>query len=269
LREVVSMRRAFALAFLLVLAPAVSWFCLAQDAQSVSLTILSDNYVHNAGFRAEWGFSCLVTGLEKTVLFDVGGPQYSIRAKLRTAEVSLSSIDVIAFSHAHGDHVDGLQSLLPLPPTISVYVPAWFPSAWKRAAEDQAAFTIPVTGPIEICANALLTGPIFGSVTEEALCVRTPSGIVAITGCAHPGVVKMVETAKSLFPSETIALVIGGFHLVEESEATIRSIAQRLLDLGVVKVAPTHCSGDLARSVFREVFGANYIEAGVGLVLEL
>jgi metal-dependent hydrolase (beta-lactamase superfamily II) len=46
-----------------------------------------------------------------------------------------------------------------------------------------------------------------------------------------------------------------------------RAIARRLLDLGVAGIAPTHCSGDLARAVFRDVFGANCVNAGAGLVL--
>ncbi|MEN6368808.1 MAG: MBL fold metallo-hydrolase [Thermotogota bacterium] len=261
------MRRVGVAVLLCVLATAVSWLCLAQDARSVTLTILCDNYVHDAAFQSEWGFSCLVSGLDKTILFDVGGPLCSIRANLKAAEVEFSTIGVLTFSHPHPDHVAGLPCLFPLPSAMSLFVPSWFPTSWEQQLAAQAAAAIPVTGPTEICPNALLTGPIFGSVTEEALCVRTSSGIVVITGCAHPGIVKMVEAAKSLFPGEAIALVIGGFHLVEESEAAVRSIAQQLLALGVVKVAPTHCSGDVARAVFREVFGANYIEAGVGLVL--
>ncbi len=261
------MRRALVPVVLVILVAGTLWPCSAEDLQSVTLTILCDNYVHDASFQAEWGFSCLVRGLEKTILFDVGGPLCSIRANLRAAGVDFSTIGALTFSHAHGDHVDGLESLLPLPPAISVYVPSWFPSTWKRGMGAQAATAIPVIGPIEICPNALLTGPVFGAYTEEALCVRTSSGLAVITGCAHPGIVKMVETAKSLFPGETIALVIGGFHLVDQGEAAIRAIAQRLLELGVVRIAPTHCSGDLARAVFREVFGANYIDAGVGLAL--
>jgi len=254
---------------LLLLVAAGSWSCPAEDIQTVSLTIVCDNYVHEESLELEWGFSCVVAGLEKTILFDVGGSQCSIRANLQAVGIDLSSIDAMAFSHAHADHIGGFECLLPLPSAISVYVPSWFPSEWKRGVEAQAASTIAVAGRTEICSHAVLTGPVYGAVTEEALCLRTSSGIVVITGCAHPGIVRMVQTAQSLFPGETIALVLGGFHLVEQSEAAIRATAQRLLDLGVVKVAPTHCSGDLARAVFRDVFGANYVEAGVGLVLTL
>lgn len=59
----------------------------------------------------------------------------------------------------------------------------------------------------------------------------------------------MVEAAQALFPGETIVLVLGGFRLVEEDEVTLRTTAQRLRELGVVRLASTHCSGDLARCV--------------------
>lgn len=79
----------------------------------------------------------------------------------------------------------------------------------------------------------------------------------------------MVEAARARFPGETVALLMGGFHLLQSDESPLRAIAQRLVGLGVEKVAPTHCSGDLARAVFRDVFGTNCVEAGVGLTVAL
>jgi len=35
-------------------------------------------------------------------------------------------------------------------------------------------------------------------------------------------------------------------------------------ELGVRKVVPVHCSGDTARRLFKEAFGEDYVEAGVG-----
>jgi len=35
------------------------------------------------------------------------------------------------------------------------------------------------------------------------------------------------------------------------------------------RAAPTHCSGDLARRLFAEAYGVDYVEAGVGLRMQL
>ena len=35
-------------------------------------TVLYDNYLYQDGTKADWGFSCLVEGPEKTILFDTG-----------------------------------------------------------------------------------------------------------------------------------------------------------------------------------------------------
>jgi 7,8-dihydropterin-6-yl-methyl-4-(beta-D-ribofuranosyl)aminobenzene 5'-phosphate synthase len=61
-----------------------------------------------------------------------------------------------------------------------------------------------------------------------------------------------------------VYLVLGGFHLSGESEKTISAIIEEFRALEVVKVAPCHCSGNLARSLFKEGFEEDYIEVGVG-----
>ena len=52
--------------------------------------------------------------------------------------------------------------------------------------------------------------------------------------------------------------------LVEASASELEIIIKDFIELGVERVAPCHCSGDLARSLFEEYFGLNYIECGVG-----
>lgn len=263
------MRRVPLILLLLAVAIAFSSAVLAEDAPSISLTILQDNYVHDAAFRREWGFACLVTGLEKTILFDTGGFKYALEANMLTAAISAADIDTIVLSHVHQDHIRGFACLLPLPRDMELFLPSSFTTSERSRFEVPGAVVSWVDAPTEICRDAMTTGEMGGAVIEQSLALRTAGGLVIVTGCAHPGIVEIVEAAHVLFPREPIALVLGGFHLLRSGEATIRAIAERLREMGVRRIAPTHCSEDLARDVFREVFGADYIEAGVGLVLKL
>ena len=60
-------------------------------------------------------------------------------------------------------------------------------------------------------------------IPEQALVIQTEQGLVVITGCAHPGIVAILEQAQSLF-EESVYMVMGGFHLGSMSEAEIDTI---------------------------------------------
>ncbi len=115
--------------------------------------------------------------------------------------------------------------------------------------------------------NCLSSGEMESSVkNEQSLFIDTTEGLVVVTGCAHPGVLGILERAEKLIKKEVL-FVIGGFHLMRSNEGSIREIASRMKKMGVRFVAPTHCSGDGARGIFKEVFGANYLDCGVGRVI--
>jgi 7,8-dihydropterin-6-yl-methyl-4-(beta-D-ribofuranosyl)aminobenzene 5'-phosphate synthase len=77
----------------------------------------------------------------------------------------------------------------------------------------------------------------------------------------------LVETAKAQHPGRPIALVMGGFHLLHARRSDTEKIVQAFRRLEVERVAPSHCTGDIARSQFRKEYGQDFIEAGVGMVL--
>ncbi|MGD2278944.1 MAG: hypothetical protein PVH45_02470 [Candidatus Omnitrophota bacterium] len=61
-----------------------------------------------------------------------------------------------------------------------------------------------------------MTGAIRGDykmqpIEEQALAVKTSKGVTVITGCAHPGVVRIVEEVKGRFAGEKLYCVFGGF----------------------------------------------------------
>ena len=101
------------------------------------------------------------------------------------------------------------------------------------------------------------------SLVEQALVARTQQGLVIVTGCAHPGVDRMVAQAKRGGRDE-ILLVVGGFHLGGASRRRMGEIISEFQRLGVRQVAPCHCTGDRARQTLRQAFGEDFLASGVG-----
>jgi 7,8-dihydropterin-6-yl-methyl-4-(beta-D-ribofuranosyl)aminobenzene 5'-phosphate synthase len=105
--------------------------------------------------------------------------------------------------------------------------------------------------------------PDLAGFPELSLALKTEKGIVLITGCSHSTVEAIVRAAKQ-YLGTNIELVEGGFHLLPYDGDYISKLARRMKDeLGVRRVAPAHCTGNLAFKIFRDVYGENYNYAGV------
>jgi 7,8-dihydropterin-6-yl-methyl-4-(beta-D-ribofuranosyl)aminobenzene 5'-phosphate synthase len=245
--------------------PALTITPTEAAAGSATITIVYDNNPGGGDERLEtaWGFSCLVEGLDKTILFDTGGDSALLLRNMRTLGIHPRDVEVIVISHVHGDHVGGLAGFLEENPAVTVYLPQSFPESIRHATREAGAGIVEVDGPVEICEHVYSTGELGGGIREQSLAIETARGLVVITGCAHPGVVDIVRRAKELTGGE-VHLVLGGFHLGGASETTIAGIAETLQQLGVRRVAPCHCSGDVARRLFGEAYGEDFVPAGVG-----
>jgi len=153
--------------------------------------------------------------------------------------------------------------LLAKNPRLEVWMPYSFPADFKKAIEKKGAQVREVIKPAPICPGVYTSGVIDGPVREQSLVLDTGEGLVVFTGCAHPGIIHILEEIKATFP-KNIYLVMGGFHLAGMSETEIKKIVASFRRLGVKKVGPTHCSGETARRLFSEEYGLDYIRAGVG-----
>ena len=236
----------------------------AQKSEEASMTILYDNNCFDPRLKTAWGFSCVVRGLEKTILFDTGGDGYTLLGNMRQLGVEPTEVDMVVLSHIHGDHTGGLERFLEKNSRVVVFLPASFPETFKKAVESLGAHVEGVFEPRELFPGAYTTGEIGDGIREQALALETASGLVVITGCAHPGIVRMVRKAREITDEEKVYLVVGGFHLGGEPPSRIESIAEELRRLSVQKVAPCHCSGDGTRKRFKEKFGPDYLDSGVG-----
>lgn len=234
-----------------------------EPGETMILTILYDNNPYAPGLKTLWGFACLVESGEATVLFDTGGDAPLLLANMAALGIDPLSIEIIVLSHIHGDHTGGLKGLLEMGVRPTVYLPRSFPGDFKAQARAGGATVVEVDGPLEIMPGLWSTGEMGDGIREQALVVRTGLGLVVITGCAHPGVEKMVARAKEIGQGE-VHLVMGGFHLGGASRGRIEDIIAEFRRLGVRKVAPCHCTGQRAMEMFAREYGEAFVRCGVG-----
>jgi 7,8-dihydropterin-6-yl-methyl-4-(beta-D-ribofuranosyl)aminobenzene 5'-phosphate synthase len=229
------------------------------------ISVLYDNNAYDARLKTEWGFAALVEYVGHTLLFDTGGDGPMLLGNMARMGLDPQMIEVVVISHDHGDHTGGLEGLLDTGVRPTVYVPAAFPSRFKDNVRSRTEL-VEVGDPLEILPGVYSTGALGSTIVEQALVVETQTGIVVITGCAHPGIVDVVRQAQDVAEGE-IALVLGGFHLGRVHPSQLERIVADFRQLGVKRVAPTHCTGEDAIAAFAEAYGADYIHGGVGRVI--
>jgi 7,8-dihydropterin-6-yl-methyl-4-(beta-D-ribofuranosyl)aminobenzene 5'-phosphate synthase len=234
-----------------------------EAGAEMTITIVYDNNSYEPALRTAWGFACVVELEGSSILFDTGGDGRLLLSNMRKLRIDPEAIDMVVLSHAHGDHVGGLAAFLRENHDVRVYMPASFPESLFGEVRHSGAQVKQIKGPQELARNVYTTGELDGGIPEQSLVLRTEAGLAVVTGCAHPGVIHILEQSKQVVSGD-IALAMGGFHLGGTSESQIDSIVRRAQELGVRFVAPCHCSGALARKKFGQAYGNRYLPAGVG-----
>ena len=230
----------------------------------IFMTIVYDNNPGHKHLGASWGFSCLVQGPPKTILFDTGEHGKLLLKNMHRLDLDPKQIDLVVLSHIHWDHVGGLESIAGDRPGLPVYMPTGFPREFIQSVRSMGAEPIEADQSVNICPGVCTTGTLGkGAIEEHGLCVKTHKGWVLITGCAHPRADNMAEQAKRV-TGEAMHLVVGGYHMVRQPEARINAVIDRFEELGVQRAAPCHCSGDLTRKLFKQRWSGRCSLVGVG-----
>ena len=235
-------------------------------AKNISITIVYDNNPYKEGILTSWGFSCLIRGTQKTILFDTGGNGSVLIENMKRLGINPEKIDIIVLSHIHRDHTGGLYACLKINARVRVYYPYSFPQEFQFRLQKTGAKTMPVDDAVKICNGVYSTGVLGSAIGEQALIIDTDKGIIVITGCAHPGIAKIINTAIDLIGSD-ILLAMGGFHLAGMSRPELEEIILYFRRSGVKHVGPCHCSGDLARILFKNEYGHDFIDVGAGRII--
>jgi 7,8-dihydropterin-6-yl-methyl-4-(beta-D-ribofuranosyl)aminobenzene 5'-phosphate synthase len=234
----------------------------------VTICVIYDNYRRKEGVKPDWGYSILIEGLDKSILFDTGANPGIFESNFRKLGIDGGKIDYVVISHEHGDHNAGIQSFARIKNNIPVIIPFSFSDSFKKEMEESGLHPLLVKEPAKICSNLYSSGEFAGPTPEQALVLNTKQGLVVMTGCSHPGIIEMLKQIKTTF-HKNIYMVFGGFHLLRKTEKEMMQIIKEMKELGVVKCGATHCTGDKQTRMIREAYGENFIELGAGNVISI
>jgi len=226
----------------------------------VRLITIYDNNLYDERLMSGWGFSCLMEAGDRRILFDTGGDPSILLDNMKVLGIDPASIDLVLLSHAHQDHTGGISAVIR--EGLSLYLPTSFPESFKGALRARGVEIIEVEKNCEISKDVYTTGELGSWIKEQSLVIAAEPGLVVITGCAHPGIVEILKYVRNEFDAK-IYLVLGGFHLGE------RNVSRAFLELGVLKIAPSHCTGAMASAYLERAYRENFIMNGAGKVIEV
>lgn len=231
---------------------------------SVTVTVVFDNTALANNVTPEWGFAAVLEFPNETILFDTGNDGDILMKNLKALGFGKTSFSKIVISHMHWDHTGGLETVLKRNPEAAVFLPASATAEEVEAIKPLCREIVQVSDPQAINEVLMSLGELPGRANEQSLGVACDSGIVVVTGCAHPGIVEIVEQAHEVLPNQPVLWCVGGFHLHRHSKKQVMNIIKSLKKLEVRQVSPTHCTGEEAIEWFAKEYGDHYIRGGVG-----
>ncbi len=235
-----------------------------------NIKIIYDNSAQGDKYKYGWGFSCLVND---SILFDTGENFEKLHYNIKEMGIDLSKILKLIISHDHWDHTGGIKELLPLLPNLKqVFFPQNINKDLLALSSEKAQIgnaSYHHLSDYIILTKNFETRYDGKQLYEQSLLLKSEdNSFTILAGCAHPGIDRMVRQAKSDLNIE-IKTVMGGFHLTHSKEEDIQIITQNLRELGVTRVAPTHCSGKKAKEIFKGEFPGQFINVFTGKEVEI
>lgn len=172
-------------------------FAKAATAQSANnATILFDAFGKDTALAKGWGYSALIRHNGKTILFDAGSNATVFGQNAQRLKIDLTKIDAVVVSHAHYDHLNGIDYLLEANPGVRIYFPA--DNFWGAPDVFNA------TGPDSLAKDSL-------PVHMRYFGGQTKFGINQSGGRFWGRNVEFVSAAKEIFPGVKLVATTAAF----------------------------------------------------------
>ena len=273
------------------------------DTMKTTITVIVDN-ISTEGIDGEWGLSLLAERGDKKILVDAGASDLYL-TNMKKLGIDVADVDYAVLSHAHYDHANGMPTFFMNNNKARLYVRDCtsadcyakkgffrkyigipkkmmknFPDRIEKVSGDymitDGVWLIPhkTPGLDVIGKNELMFRKVNGRWTpddyshEQSLVIYTDKGLIIINSCSHGGVANIINEVRSTFPDKHVYGLIGGFHLFNKRDETIRELAGKIRETGIEYVCTGHCTKNRAYRILKEELGDHVDQMSVGFQIE-
>ncbi|MBL0713626.1 MAG: MBL fold metallo-hydrolase [Desulfosarcina sp.] len=143
--------------------------------------------------------------------------------------------------------------------TSEIATGLWFISGYERNPDQT-----PADGQLVLPGPA---GPVPDPIAEDAsLLLDTEAGPVLLLGCAHGGLLNILDHIRDRLGIDRLHAVLGGTHLMFFTPAQVRAVIDAFERFEVAVVGVSHCTGSDAAMVLARHFGDRFHRAAAGCV---
>lgn len=246
----------------------------------------------------EHGLSFYIETMKHKLLLDAGASD-KLQQNAKLLGIDLTQVDTLVLSHGHYDHSGGILGLVASNPGMQIYMQRLAGGEYYHGERyigiDKRILELPkvvlLDGDVRLDEELSLFSGIKGrrlwpkgnkvlqclqrdcSVQDEfeheqCLVVEAEGKHILLSGCAHNGILNILDRFKMLYQSEPDA-VISGFHMMQQTAYTdeeiqnIRETAEELNGMST-RFFTGHCTGVPAYEIMKEIMGEQlqYVHCG-------
>ena len=273
--------------------------------KKIRITVLVENTVSQEGLGCEHGLSFFIETGGDNIVFDTGQTDL-FAANAEKLGCDLSMVGHVVLSHGHYDHTGGLNAVFQQSPGAKLWGHSGI-LVDRYSIKDPSApkYVGPPEGPVEtletrgwestdhgceiesgIHATGYVSretdfedtgGPFYLDqqmqvedpiVDDQSLWFRSAEGLVILLGCAHAGIVNIIEQCMQVSGVNRLHAIVGGLHLVNADNHRMTKTIEALRKYSPDLVGACHCTGDHAIVELKQVFGDKFVRCGSGTELE-
>lgn len=267
----------------------------------MKVVTLVENSCENEVCGCEHGLSLYVETEQHKLLLDTGASDL-FSSNAEKLGIDLTQVDTLVLSHGHYDHGGGILKFAEINPNAKIYMQ-------KNALDDyyhgeryigidkeiaQLAQIQLVDGDFkiddELSLFSNITGRLFwpqGNLElkkrmdgidiqddfshEQCLVISQKEGNYLLSGCAHNGILNIIEKYRQIYGEDPLA-VISGFHMMKKTEyddeeiKMIRDTAEQLHKMDTIFYTG-HCTGKKAFELMKPIMGDKLLPMQTGMRL--